>query len=97
MIVAKDNLMRIEYTQGDINDHFKLVYTYAEKILNRSAGMIRQHNNSYTEPKIFVPKLTDQRWIIKAPYGKQIQLYTRLIGLLYESPCSKAPIDFILT
>jgi hypothetical protein len=94
IVVSKDNFMRIEYSPGDIDDSFKLAYTFTKKIYKNPSGMIKQYENDFTLPKIHVPKLTDQTWKIKAPYGKRIQIFTRFIDLLGDDPCSKATINF---
>lgn len=95
IIVSKDNMIRVEYSSGGLNDLFKFKYTFVPKVRNLPCGMIKSQFNDLIEPVIYVPKLTDQHWVIRAPYSKRIQLFTKYIDLLNENPCSKASVSFL--
>jgi hypothetical protein len=94
LIISKDNIIKIEYLSGGKQDFFKLEYSFTKNVYTHSCGLIKQIYNNYTRPEIRLPKLTDQNWVIKAPYGKRIALITKFIDLLYEEPCTKAKISF---
>ncbi len=92
IVISKSNVMQIEYSPSE-NDFVKISYKIVKKVFTNSAGVIRNYH-SETYPLIYVPKLTDQSWLIKAPYGKSIRVFTKLIDLFDETPCSKARVDF---
>jgi len=94
IVVSNRNILRIQYLTGGIADKFVLKYHFAKKVHSSPMGVIKQFFNIYTHPIIEVPRLTDQNWIIRAPYGKHIQIFTKFIDLLIENPCSKSAINF---
>lgn len=94
IVISKDNMLRIEYSSGGSNDMFRLEYSIMRRVLNQPSGLITNLYNNYTLPIIYVPMLTDQRWLIRAPYSKRIQIYTRFIDMLNETPCSKVSVNF---
>ncbi|RNA07805.1 von Willebrand factor type EGF and pentraxin domain-containing 1 isoform X1 [Brachionus plicatilis] len=94
IVVSRDNMLRIEYSSGGFNDMFRLEYSIIKQVLTDPSGQITNIYNNYTLPVIFVPMLTDQRWVIRAPYSKKIHIFTRYIDLLNESPCSKVAVNF---
>jgi hypothetical protein len=94
IIISKDNLIQIEYLSGGKHDSFQLVYSFAKRVLTQPSGLIKPHFNNLTQPSVKVPKLTDQNWVVKAPYGKRVQVLLKFIDLLSEEPCAKASVNF---
>ncbi|CAF0901320.1 unnamed protein product, partial [Brachionus calyciflorus] len=94
LVFSRDNMLKIEYSSGGLNDAFKLEFSIHKKVSTQPSGVLRNFYNNLTQPIIYVPKLTDQQWIIRAPYSKKILLYTKYIDLLNETPCSKAYVNF---
>lgn len=88
-VISKSNQLRIQYFPSNVIDTFTLVYSSVKNILTEPFGIIKPYTNS---DEIFSPKLTDQRWLIRAPYGKRINLHANRIDLYDEQPCSKASI-----
>ena len=95
IVASSGNMMRVEYASGGPSDSFRLVFTYEARVLDKPCGMIRPHVNAFTQPLISVPKLTDQSWTVRAPYGKQVSVYTRFVDLLGEETCTRARLDFL--
>ncbi len=95
IVVSKDNLMQIEYLSGGKHDSFHLVYAFAKRVFSHPSGMIKPHFNNLTQPTVKVPKLTDQNWVIKAPYGKRVQIMLKFIDLLSDETCTNASVNFI--
>ena len=83
IIVSKENIMKIEYLSGGKFDSFRLEYSFSKNVFTHTCGMIKQVYNNYTHPEIRLPKLTHQKWTLKAPYGKRIGLITKFVDLLY--------------
>lgn len=94
VVVSESNTLRVEYLPGQAGDTFTLAYRLRPRVLVRPAGWLRQYFNEMTKPAIFVPRLTDQQWTIRAPYTKHIALYTKFLDLLNEMPCSKSSVNF---
>lgn len=94
IVVSQGTALRVEYLPGQAGDSFVLSYRLRRSVFEQPAGWIRQYYNDITKPEIFVPKLTDQQWTVRAPYTKKIALYTKFLDLLNEIPCSKSSLSF---
>ena len=91
-VLSKANQIRIEYFPSNVMDSFNLMYSSVKNVHTDSFGIIKPYYNNYLDDEIFSPKLTDQRWLLRAPYGKQIKLFINRMDLFDEKPCSKASI-----
>lgn len=94
IVVSESNTLRVEYLPGQAGDSFTIAYRLRRRVLIEPSGWLRQYFNEMTKPAIFVPRLTDQQWTIRAPYTKKIALYTKFLDLLNEVPCSKSSVNF---
>jgi hypothetical protein len=96
IVVSKENALRIEFAQGGYDDSFELEYHFVKYILAESSSdeAIKQHFNYLIKPFTFVPKQTDQKWIIRMPYGKRVMIHTDEVDLINQNPCSKASVTF---
>lgn len=94
VVVSESNTLRVEYLPGQPGDVFTLTYRLRPRVLTQPAGWIRQYFNEMTKPAIYVPRLTDQQWTVRAPYTKHVALYTKFLDLLHETPCSKSSVNF---
>lgn len=94
IVVSKSNMISVEYMPGGVNDQFKLEYSIVRNVFVQPAGLIRQRYNELTRPVVYVPKWTDQSWTVRAPYTKQIVVYTKYVDLMQETVCSKTSVNF---
>ncbi len=94
IIISKENILRIEFQQGSYEDSFEIEYSFSKYMLHSSTGGMQQHYNYLIKPFTFVPKETDQQWIIRMPYGKRVRIHTDELDLMRQDPCSKASVTF---
>jgi len=97
VMISKDNSLNIEYLPTTTNnelDTFTLVYTIHRKALTSPAGVLKPFINEFTSPVIPTPKQTEQKWILRAPYEKNISVYYHFIDMLPEEKCSKSSLQF---
>ena len=94
MVVSKDEWLKIEYqgTSTSEPDIFTLVYTIHKKVITAPGGTLKPFYNEFAPTVIPTPKLTEQKWTLRAPYEKTISVYYHIIDLLTEPTCSKSSI-----
>lgn len=94
VVVSKDEWLKIEYQGTSLNapDIFTLVYTVHKKVLTAPSGILRPFFNEFASRVIQTPKLTEQKWTLKAPYEKTISLYYHFIDLFADHTCSKSSL-----
>lgn len=93
-VVSESNLMRVEYMPGGYDEHVSLSYLFEPQITEKSSGFIKPFIGK-SSPIIQVAKITDQKWKIKAPYGKKIEFFISFVDLPFETPCSTAKVNLI--
>lgn len=94
VVVSKNEWLKIEYQGTSTNqpDVFSLVYTVHKKVLTAPSGILRPFFNEFVSPVIPTPKLTEQKWTLRAPYGKTLSLYYHFIDLFADHTCSKSSL-----
>jgi len=77
------------------SDRFSLDYSIHRKVITASVGILKPIINNLVSPVVFVPKQTEQKWTIRAPYQKTLSVYYHFIDLLAEDECSKSSIKLL--